>query len=581
MGKARAEIEITASESKLAAGLARARSRFQAFSTSIARGMGNAMSSAWSGVKMANKKLGLGETGRHAVGEFGGAMLTRGVDAFADAANGVRDFERDLIRLGIAGDLPTEKLNALRTAIRKVSGETGVASSEILRGTQTYVDLTGDIEGAMNAQRSFARIAQASGAQVADVATASAALREGMHLDSGQIEAAFSGLIVQGKAGAVSVRDFAGELAELAPQFAQFAGAQGVDGVLEMGAAFQIVRKGAGSAGMAATQTASLIRALSDSETIKKLGKLGINVLDDKGKLRGFTAILTEIAKHPAFDRATTLGDVFGRAEAQNGVRTLRNNVSELERMVSIGRDAGAVQRDMTTFLESDAGRIDAAFNRVKETIALAFTPARITAFTNAVEGLVAKLGPVVDAVGAIGSGFGKLYGVGQSIRGALSGEVNPWATSSADLRDRLMAINEESDPARKEGKAAGLAFRLANQKTFATARDSILGAEINERSSPESIRRAVEARFTRAEPGTFGALGTQEAGRLYLQNAGIDDKKAAEMFGQNLEKAFTEMGDKIVKAIAASQPKIEIPTAKIAAGAAAGSSNAALGGPR
>ena len=415
--KAQASIEISANPSKLGEGLRRAKAQFAEFSSAIARGTSGAF-------KAVSGKMKLGDAGKNAAGHFGGELMTRGFDALTGAAGDVRNFERALVRLGIAGDLSAGKLGAIKESIRATSKATGIADDQILNGAQTYIDLTGDVKGAQTAMTSFARIAQASGAATSDVATATAALQMSMKLDSSQVEAAFSGLIVQGKGGAVSVKDFAGELATLAPQFAQFKGGTGLAGIREMGAGFQVIRIGAGSAAEASTQFQALMGEIGKSG--KELSKIGIDVFEKDGKsLRGASAIFEDIAKNKQLASVSKMEAIFGRKESQAAVRSIREHIDKFRELKAAGEDTGAVQRDLAKFLESDAGRMDAAFNRVKVTIAEAFTPERIAAFVNAIEGLADKIGPIVDAVGKIGDGLGTLYGAGQKIRGAFSSNEN------------------------------------------------------------------------------------------------------------------------------------------------------------
>ena len=69
----------------------------------------------------------------------------------------------------------------------------------------------------------------------------------------------------------------------------------------------------------------------------------------------------------------------------------------------------------------------------------------------------------------------------------------------------------------------------------------SILGGEVNERSTPESIKRAVLAKNSTRAVGT-GRIGESYAGATYLKNAGIDDKKAEALLAGYKKEAFTEI---------------------------------------
>lgn len=545
MSSVRANVEITASSSRFTATLQRVRAETTRWAGAMARGIGGAFGAV-------NKKLSLGDSARNGMAQFKGDLMSKGFDVLVEGANNVRTFESTLTRFGIAAGKSGSYLDVMRGKIRGVSRDTGIADQEILNGAQTYVDLTGDVDGANNAMTAFARIAQASGSTVSEVATATAAMQASMNLDSTQIEATFSGLISQGKAGAVSLKDFAGELSTLAPQFAAF-GTKGPEGMRDLGAALQTIRIGAGSAGEAATQFQAVMGELVKSH--KDLKKIGITAFDKDGKLKSFADLVEQISSNEALKDERVMGRIFGRKESQAAVRSLQQHVDKFRELRKAGEDTGAVQRDLATYQESSAGRLDQAFNNLKLTIAEAFTPERIQGFVSAVEGLAAKLGPVVDSIGWIGDKLGSLYGVGQSVRGFFD-DANPYNKATASMTvgrngfdASFGADNSEGARAKRLAKAKE---EVAQADAFATARDSIMGAEQNERSTPESIKRAVIASYratnTNATPEDRAAAA---AGSMYLDNAGVKPSEGKEIYAKAMADAMTQAGiPKIVQAI-------------------------------
>ncbi|MGE0547618.1 MAG: phage tail tape measure protein [Kofleriaceae bacterium] len=385
-GNARAYIEFLASDKKLPQGLARVRSKLNAFASGISKAFTKSRGNA-------------GEIAKNAIGHFAGNVATRGLDVLVDAAQGVVNFERNLTRLQISTGKTPAQMAAMREAIRRVSRETAISSDEILAGASTYVAITGDAEGAQAAMAQFARIAQATGATVSDVATAAAAFRTSANLNADDIEAAFSAMAVQGKAGAVEVKDLAAELSELMPQFAQFRGAKSLDGIREMGAAFQVIRKGAGSASGAATQFQALMGELANPATVKDLKKVGIAVFDNNGKMRSASEIFEAIATNSKLADPRKIAAIFGRKESQAAVRSLREHIGLFRDLKVAGQDAGAIERDRMIMAESAAGKIDAAFNNMKLSLAETFTPERIEAFAGALGKAVDMFAKIVGFV--------------------------------------------------------------------------------------------------------------------------------------------------------------------------------------
>ncbi len=365
---ARAQVEVTASSNRLTAGLALARSKINKWAGSVARGI-------------------KGVTGNSTVGNILGNVQSSATGFIVQQAKEVMALDKSLTRFQIAAGKTPEAMNAMRKSIQGISSETAIASADILAGAQTYVDLTGDVKGAEKAMTSFSRIAQASGSTVSDVATATASMQMSMGLSSGDIENAFSGLIAQGKMGAVSLKDMAGELSTLGPMMAKFQGGQGLDGIRSMGAAFQVVRQGAGSAAEANTQLSSVITGvIAHAKTFEKAG---VKIYDKDPKtgvktLRSFHSIVEGISKSKLMKDPTALGKAFGRTEALAAFQSLSKNLELYDDLLKSGQDTAAVQKDLATFMNSSAGKTETAFNNMKLTIAEAFTPERIQMFVGA-----------------------------------------------------------------------------------------------------------------------------------------------------------------------------------------------------
>lgn len=545
MAKANAQVEITASSSRLVAGLTAAGAKFKSWAASTASSMGKAFGKV-------NEKLKLGETGSRAVGNLAGDLLGKGLEAITGAAGDVRNFERNLIRLQIATDGSKESTAAMRKEIGAISRDTGVARDEVLAGAQAYVGFTGDAKGATQAARLFADVSTATGASVTDVAQAMAALKTSMGITAAEGEAAFSALIVQGKGGAVEIKDMAGELAALAPQFAQFKGGKGVEGLRELGAGFQVVMKNSSSASDAATKYQALMGSLADKRTLKELKKIGVQVFDNNGKLKDATTIFHDLAKNQKLADSRNLSNVFGRKEAQLAVLALREHIDEYDNLRTAANDTGAVQRDKMTMLESDAGRLDRAMNSLKIAIAEAFTPERIAAFTNAIEGLVDKVGPLVDALGKVADyTLGAAYGFGKSVRGALEGPANPFQrrieSSRAERGDFM-----RTSPLNKAEQALE-----RNAKGWEEAKNRILGSEKGERVTPQSIAAAYESSMAR---GGYEKIGEAQAGESYLRNAGVTPDQAREVF----EKQYLAANEKGFQMIADAITGMKTPTVQV-----------------
>lgn len=586
MSKARAELEITASDSKLAAGLRSAATRVQSWAAATARGVGHAFDRSMKGLGAGLSKL--NSKGGGALSHFAGNLLTKGFDHLVDAAHDVQAFERNLVRMQIAAGKTPEEIAAIGDQMRQISKATGIASDDIQAGAAQYIALTGDMEGATAAMETFARVAQASGSSVDDVAQATAALKTSMGLDSKDIEAAFSAMIVQGKGGAVELKDLAAQLAELAPQFAQFRNSKGVGGIRELGAAFQVVRTGAGSAGAAATQLRAMMSSLADPRTIQQLKALKIDVFSKDPKtgvvtMRSASDIIEDLARNQKLLDPRVMSKVFGREEARAAVRSLQQHIGLYRDLRAAAEDTGAVQRDLTTFLTSGAGRVDLAMNRLKETIAEVFTPERIQAFVEVIEEVADAIGRTIDGLGEI-----KDYVTGKSMitqnpfdiqdeevegpgilsyAAALGGGSGILATDRTIKKNTMGLTNAYL--ANEPGKIGERArIRAASR----TGYDEELAKIESGGSRKERIRRAVRAAMyvgvdtTRSpeEMGLAGDLGRSTAGERYLNKEGVTSAEKERIYEEMIAETIRKELPKITQAIREGMKGAPAPTVKL-----------------
>jgi hypothetical protein len=577
MSKARAEIEVTASASKLAAGLNAARARFNEFSSSVARGTAATFKNAMAGLG----KMKLPSAGR-ALGNFAGDMMTRGLDAVVDAGNGVRNFERDLTRLGITAKRTPEQLNAIRESFRTTSVATGIDSGKIAAASRVYFDLTSDAENVAQAMDDLSHVAQASDSSLEDIIKTAAALRDSMNIKPDEMLSVFSGLIESGNAGKIGLKDMGAELPSLLAMFQKFKGS-GRDGVMQMAAAFQVGAKAFGSSSQAATGLEAMMGMLNARQS--QLAAAGVKVYEVNRNgtvtLRNLHAIVSDIAKAKIDPRK--FGKIFGEnKEGRNFLEMLMKYPDLYNDIMVATEQTGSVQRDFNAMMESDSGRVDAALNRVKETVAEAFTPERIEAFVGILEMAAEAIGTVIDGLAEIKD----------HITGKAKAKANPFSVADQVEEDRggfwddfavqdifvNPAIRHEQERMAAEGVrqtgvgmkgATGDKFRdmATNEKAFDEAMSKI------ETAGPRSkkIRTAVEASYGdsySSDPNAMsspGRRGRQAAGERYLAAEGVDQAKIDAIKGELQAKAYVEImipkiTDAITKGFAsAGKPTVQI----------------------
>lgn len=283
-----------------------------------------------------------------------------GLAGLALATKSVLEFEQRLSRLQVASHSTAEEMVALKRAIFEAAKSRGVDASKILGGVEKFVALTGRVDIAAKSMDTFAMVASATGADIEDIAVAAAALSTNFGITGDQMKYAFGVLAVQGKAGAVELKDMAGIMAGLTPMFGTF-GAKGTHALDELGASLQIVRSGFGSAEEAATGLQSLMSAYVKEQ--KQLKKLGVNVFstgpDGQKKLRDFADITFDLISKSKGNPAV-LQKVLGRVEAYKAILPLMDKGrAGLDELIKMGAGGAAeLDRDFATMAQTPATKI-------------------------------------------------------------------------------------------------------------------------------------------------------------------------------------------------------------------------------
>jgi len=213
-----------------------------------------------------------------AVGTTGAAMLGIGGAGMAySAVTGASRLEEASRRLVVSGTGPGEtqkyQPEALMRQFVQTGIQTGVNPEDVAAGVQQFVTKVGDLDTAVKNMRVFATTAQATGASVADIASAAADLSEKLDIKSAQdMGKALATLSVQGKKGAFELRDMAQYLPEMAAAASKF-GVKGIPGITALGGIAQIARRATGTGAEAATSVEAMFRQLTAKSPAMQSGQ--------------------------------------------------------------------------------------------------------------------------------------------------------------------------------------------------------------------------------------------------------------------------------------------------------------------
>jgi hypothetical protein len=305
----------------------------------------------------------LNRTFRGAFGGFGGIAGVLGIGALAAEAKKLMDFETRVVRLGIASRSSAQRMAQLKTQIFAVGQARGLDPNALLGGVEKFVALTGDIEAAAKALDAFGMVASATGSNVQDITVAAAALSTNLGVSGDLMKDAFAGLVAQGKAGAVELKDMAAELAGLTPQFATF-NKVGVEGLRELGALLQLARQGFGSAAETATGMTSLMTKLV--KNARQLKAVGVNVFETgpngEKRLRNMADIIFELGDKTQGDPAKLM-KAIGDIEAYKALLPiLKEGRAEFEKLVAVAAGGSReLDADFARIAETPAFKIEQA----------------------------------------------------------------------------------------------------------------------------------------------------------------------------------------------------------------------------
>jgi len=429
-GSREAKARITGDTAGLDRALGQSRKRFQKWGQGVKRDISNALRGGFDTLK--------------SIAGFGG------IAGLVIATRDVLAFETRLTRLGIQAGRSGADMEDLRKRISSLSTATGQSASDILGGAEKFVALTGDFQTANELLDVFAKTATASGASLEDIGEAAAVLRTNFGLAGDEIQHSFDILLAQGKAGAIELKDFAGLIGALSPRFTGFA-AKGTDALAEMGAVLEQLRVGFGSSSEAATGFESLMGAIV--QNADRFRRVGVNPFErgPKGEkqLRDFSDIVFELLAKSKGD-PEILQKVLGRKEAVNAILQLaKGGRAEVEKLIALGKESNAVEKDAATFLDSKAGRIARAQESLKNTINDTIAK-HADSIAKAFEAIATAVKFIVDhpvaaalALGAVKFGPGLLGALsgGGGIAGAGGGAVAGGGVATAGGGAGLLSV--------------------------------------------------------------------------------------------------------------------------------------------
>lgn len=279
-------------------------------------------------------RMGMGMAATAAVGAAEGA-------AIGSVFKRSSDFNYSLAGIGVTANMQSVAVKSLSNDIINLGRDTNQGAEKIKAALGYLVAASGDLNQSKAALKDIGTTATAASADVEDVAKASFTLIDALKVKPEELKDSLEALVAAGKAGNFEFKDMAGNLPMLGASFAGLK-MKGKEAAATIGAALQIVRKGAGSSEEAAGNLQNFMAKLLSPETLKKSEKLGMNLHKvvkqawKKGE-NPFEAGVEAIAKMTSEADLKKLGELFGDMQVQNAVKPL---VAEWKKYREIKKEA-------------------------------------------------------------------------------------------------------------------------------------------------------------------------------------------------------------------------------------------------
>ena len=447
-----------------------------------------------------------------AAGKFRGiggvAALGGGTFAVSAALKRVITMEERIERLGIQSKRSLPDMQRLRKEIYATANlpEIRLNPSQLLAAVEAIVEKTGDLDFARDNLSLIAQSIQGTGGRGDDLGRLAAEFRKLRITDPAEVARSFNLLTAQGKEGAFTLGDFAGQGPRLFSAFSRFK-YEGPDAVRQLGAISQAAMMNTGSAERASTAVEALLRTLSDAEKIDAIwAEFGVNVQDPSGAFRPMYDILKDI-------NAETGGDV---------VRLSKVFDAETARALPTGKVWEEYERILALQAPPDMLAQDAA--RIAKTTGAQIQEKKTSVDDWMQEHLTGPLGAVATALGSLESEILAVVGIFAGYRVLRAG---------GSLVKRLAGKGPPPKPPPTSPAAAASAAAAAKQAT--------VGQRISARFAHAAGLRTRTAGIAASEAAARAAAGKAEAGRfgraagLRARTAGIAASEAAARAAQTV----------------------------------------------
>ncbi|CDX55867.1 putative Phage tail tape measure protein [Mesorhizobium plurifarium] len=280
--------------------------------------------------------------------------------------------ERTIGRIIINADKPATAIRPTIAVLQELADKSKMPFDNVVQGLETLIAAGRSLEDALAFLPTVARTAQASGAEMSDIALTADALSNSLGITADKMQEAFDILAFEGKAGKFELKDMAAELPAIAPAFAAL-GYKGTEGLKKLAAMLEIVRNQTGSSSEAATNFSNILQKAYGSQVATNFKKYGIDIRSELDKTRkaGGDVIQTLVDQTNKALKGdlSKLPLIFTDIQMQQGMRALLTQMPELKKHLdALAGASGTVAKDFAQITGDAEGNWQQLINNIQKT---------------------------------------------------------------------------------------------------------------------------------------------------------------------------------------------------------------------
>jgi len=288
---------------------------------------------------------------------YGAGRLVRG------AITSYAALEREIGRIGITADATDEQVQGASKTLYDLASQTAMPMEQVVDGFDALVAAGRSWQDALNMLPAVVKTAQASGANVADIAQTADAAATSMGLTAEQMMLAFDKMAKGGKMGKFELREMAAYLPSILPMM-QALGYTGQEGLEKTIALIQTMHTKTGTASEAATNLVNVLGKMYSPETAKNFKKYGIDLPAElaKAKKEGkdIIDVFIKLTDKVTGGDMEVFAKLFPDQQYRSGMLTLTQMQEKLKEFEQGVKDAaGTVETDLNRVLGDTQTLID------------------------------------------------------------------------------------------------------------------------------------------------------------------------------------------------------------------------------